>query len=143
MKGILHELLQGEEMSKNLIGHQQITVRVMLVKLKGNPFNIFIIMVYAPTSDGTDEEIEEFYDTHDKAKTRCKSREIIIVMGDLNAIVEQDGDEAVVGQYGLGEKNDRGEKWTVCSKQPSNHHFLVRRVPTTPADLEKPNRTVQ
>ena len=51
-------ILLDEERNKSLISHWQITERVMLVKLKGNPFNISIIMVYAPTSDSTDEEIE-------------------------------------------------------------------------------------
>ena len=31
-------------------------------QLKDQPFNISIIIVYAPTTDSTDEEIDDFYD---------------------------------------------------------------------------------
>ena len=37
-----------------------------------------------------------------------------MVMGDLNAKVgiEQDPQKVVVGQHGLGERNERGDLWT-------------------------------
>ena len=104
-------ILLDEERNNGPTGHWQITERIMLVKLKGNPLNTSIKMVYAPTSDSADEEIEEFYDTLDKPKAQCKSRNIIIVMGDLNTKVGNKGEEVVVGNYGLGERNDRGERW--------------------------------
>ncbi|XP_037779551.1 craniofacial development protein 2-like [Penaeus monodon] len=80
----------------------------MLVKLKGNPFNICVLMVYAPTSDSSEEEIDKFYDTLDTTKGQCSSQDVIIVMGDLNAKVGQDQDRMIriVGKYGLGTRND-------------------------------------
>ena len=61
--------------------------RILLLKIQGRPSNISIIVVYAPTSDCNEEEIDMFYDNLDMAKDQCKSQEIIIVMGDLNARV--------------------------------------------------------
>ena len=59
----------------------------MIIKLKAKPFNINLIQVYARTSSRCDEEVEEFYNNIDNCLKECKSQEITIVMGDLNAKV--------------------------------------------------------
>ena len=63
-------------------------------------------MVYAQTST-------KFYDTLEKAKKQCKSQELTIVMGDLNAKVgkDQDGSNGMVGKHGLVTRNERGDRW--------------------------------
>jgi len=61
---------------------------VLLLKLHGKPFNISFIMVYAPTSESSEEEIgHQFYNTLDKAK--CRPQDIIIIMDELNAKLEK------------------------------------------------------
>ena len=69
-----------------------------------------IIQVYAPTSEHTDEEIEAFYEDIDKAKRQCKSQEIVLVMGDLNAKVGKGKMGNTVGPHGLGTINERGQR---------------------------------
>ncbi|XP_027220178.2 craniofacial development protein 2-like [Penaeus vannamei] len=68
--------------------------------------------VYAPTTDSKEEEIEQFYGCQEDAKRKCKSQEVIIIMGDLNVKVGNNTDNEVLGKYGLGVQNERGEKWT-------------------------------
>ncbi|MCH9665805.1 MAG: hypothetical protein K0U41_08180 [Gammaproteobacteria bacterium] len=104
-------LILDKERSKCVLGYWQLSDRVLLVKLRGKPFNISLIVVYAPTSDSTDEESDKFYDTLDMAKAQCKSQEITIVMGDLNAKVGKEQKCEIVGKHGLGSRNERGEKW--------------------------------
>ena len=53
-----------------------------MAKLKGKPFNINTIQVYAPTTDHDDEEVEKFYDDIGNVMKYAKSGEINIVMGD-------------------------------------------------------------
>ena len=72
-------------LKNNIIGYWAISDRVILAKFDNKHFNISVIQVYAPTQDATEEEQEEFYDQLDKARRHCRSQEIIIVMGDLNA----------------------------------------------------------
>ena len=53
-----------------------------------------------------------FYTSHEKIEERLegiKGKEYVIVMGDWNASVGG-GQEKCVGQYGLGKRNERGEK---------------------------------
>ena len=35
--------------------------RVMVARFQARPFNMSVVQVYAPTSDGTDEQVEQFY----------------------------------------------------------------------------------
>ena len=61
--------------------------------------------------DATEEEPEEFYDQLDKARGHCKSQEVIIVMEDLHAKIGKGKEQDIVGEYGLGEGNARGDTW--------------------------------
>jgi len=69
--GITHRrgvgLLLDEECAKCVQGYWQLSERVLLVKLEGKPINLSIIVVYAPTSDSEEAEIDEFYEQLDKA----------------------------------------------------------------------------
>jgi len=67
--------------------------------------------VYAPTAESTEEEIDIFYETLEKAKAQCKSYEINIIMGDLNAKVEHGQDGKTVGKFGVRERNEHGDRW--------------------------------
>ena len=104
-------LLLDPDISKSVLGHWCVSDRVLLVKLQGHPFNISIIVVYAPTADSADEVIDTFYDSLDKAKSQCKSNDIVIVLGDLNAKVGQGTEGKAVGPHGIGERNERGDRW--------------------------------
>ena len=50
-------IILDKERSKSLMGYWPISDRVLLVKLKGHPFNISINQAYAPTSASTEEDI--------------------------------------------------------------------------------------
>ena len=60
-------------------------------------------------------------------KKQCKSQEILIIEGDFNAKVGKGRHEDIVGSYGLGERDERGDKlieWcTENSKVVMNNWF--------------------
>ena len=97
-------LLMDSDISKCVLGYWTLSDRVLLVKIQGHPFNLAIIVVYAPTAESTEEEIDSFYDILEKAKSQCKTNEITIIMGDLNAKVGSGREGKTVGQHGLGER---------------------------------------
>ena len=97
-------------MAKSLIGNWPISDRVVTVKLQAKPFNTNMIQVYAPTQDYDDETIEEFYKQIQSAVSYTKSSDIICIMGDLNAKVGNVEDSKTVGNYGLGEQNETGQR---------------------------------
>ncbi|XP_037931408.1 craniofacial development protein 2-like [Teleopsis dalmanni] len=84
--------------------------RAMMVKINAKPLNINIIQVYAPTADKSDDEIKSFYAELNELMRLTKSHEINIIQGDFNAKVGKGEVNGVVGQYGLGERNDTGDR---------------------------------
>lgn len=49
----------------------------------------------------------------EEAESQCKSQEVVIEMGDLNAKVwgGQDNENNLVGKHGPGIRTERGERW--------------------------------
>ena len=82
-----------------------------MVKIAAKPVGLSIIQVYAPTGDHSEEDVELFYEQLDKVRNQCKSGEVTLVMGDLNAKVGEDCSGNVVGHYGRGDRSARGDKW--------------------------------
>ena len=106
-------VLLNKTIARSVIGFLALSDRVLLVKLLSKPFNLSIVQVYAPTSARSEEEIEKFYSDLDDAHKACGSQDMVIVMGDMNAKVgrEQDPLREVVGRFGLGQRNERGDLW--------------------------------
>lgn len=92
---------------KNVIYHSD---RIIMVQLKATPFDINIVQVYYPTADKDDTEIEEVYGQLEKILKSAKNNEVTIVMGDFNAKIGQGKEGSIVGQYGLGTRNTRGDR---------------------------------
>lgn len=102
-------LLIDESLGKSIRCFLPISERVMLVQLAGSPININIIQVYAPTADGTNEDIEKFYKHIDEALKVTKKHEINVILGDFNAKIGKGRVKNIVGEHGLGIRNERGE----------------------------------
>ncbi|KAI5724481.1 hypothetical protein M8J77_003182 [Diaphorina citri] len=85
--------------------------RIMLIKLQLNEKEeLDIIQIYMPTSGYTDEVIEEMYEQIDDVWEMVGSNEKAIILGDWNAVVGSIKTENVMGNYGYGRKNLRGER---------------------------------
>ncbi|GFO08930.1 craniofacial development protein 2 [Plakobranchus ocellatus] len=85
-----------------------ISDRVVVTQLIAKQLNLGIILVYAPTSDNEDVEVEKFYEEIEQAKGYLKSQDIIIVMGDFNAKVGDERVEDVFEPSGIENVNERG-----------------------------------
>ena len=53
-------IIRKRIIANKLIGCWTISDRIILVKLKGTPFNINVFQLYASTEDSTKEELEKF-----------------------------------------------------------------------------------
>ncbi|CAG5122788.1 unnamed protein product [Candidula unifasciata] len=103
-------MLMKRNLEKFISGFWAHNDRIILIKIKARPFDIAIIQTYAPTTDYSDEHLEEYYEELQKTLKVVKPSEVLIVMGDLNAKVGKKKQKHIVGQFGMGSRNDRGHR---------------------------------
>lgn len=86
--------------------------RVALLNITIHDTELSIIQVYSPTESSSEENLELFYSDVRKAKEN--SGQNIIIMGDFNAKIgiPKVPIEPIIGPYGLGSGNERGERLT-------------------------------
>src|SRR6476469_861497 len=84
--------------------------RIMVVKVKADPVDTVIVQAYLPITDYEDEEVEKLYDQLEEILGKQKGTENVIVMMDFNAVVGEGKEDTVVRKFGLGKRNDRGER---------------------------------
>ena len=112
------------ETSKAIKGFWKVRDRAIIVKLQGKPLDFGQIKIYAPTADKDEEEVEIFYETVKEAMKQLKSQDVKIVMGDFNSKVGSERAENVVGPFGMGEKNERGDRLSEFCKE---HKFTIMK----------------
>ncbi|XGW11656.1 hypothetical protein V3C99_012831, partial [Haemonchus contortus] len=98
-------------------------VAVLKIKLqKLGDRTLKIVQVYAPTASAEDDELERFYEEIERA-LKVKST-YTIVQGDFNAVVGSrlDGTEHLLGRYGVGVRNERGNRLVEFAEQ---HKFSI------------------
>ena len=137
-------LILNPNFSKSVLSFYPKSDRMLLVKLRASSFHVNIIVVYAPTTEADDEEFERFFDSLDELWKCCKSQETTIIMGDWNAKVGQEKTGKTVGSFGLGMRNNRGDRlvdWCIEHRMViTNTWFKVhprRYTWTQPGDPEK------
>jgi endonuclease/exonuclease/phosphatase family metal-dependent hydrolase len=96
-------LIEWEAMGPRIISA---TFRTTKKKIK-----LHVIQCYAPTNDKEESKKEKFYTKLQSIVEKKRKRDIIIMMGDLNAKVGEDNSsfEEVMGKHGLGKMNENGE----------------------------------
>lgn len=101
-----------KEIAKNVTEFKSTSDRVAMIVLKLNSrYSMKIVQVYMPTSTHPDEEIEEVYEEIEELLDSCKTH-YTMVMGDFNATIglRRDGESHVLGKYGVGHRNERGDR---------------------------------
>ena len=80
------------------------------VCFQGKPLNITVIQAYAPTSNTKEAEVERFYeDLHDLLEITPK-KDVLYITGNWNAKVGSQEIPGVTGPFGLGIRNEAGQR---------------------------------
>ena len=104
-------ILVNKNKIDSVISCTPISSRLMSIRIAAKPQNITIFQVYAPTTDYSDETVEEFYEELEEAIKKIPKKNFLIIQGDWNAKVGTDAYShwsGTVGQFGVGDTNDRG-----------------------------------
>ena len=73
-----------------------------LTRFQGKPFNITVIQVYALTSNAEEGEVEWFYEDLQDPLELTPKKEVLFIIGDLNAKVGSQEKPGVTSKFGLG-----------------------------------------
>ena len=80
------------------------------VHFQGKPFNITVIQAYAPTSNAKEVEVEWFYEDLQDLSELIPKRDVLFIIGDWNAKVGSQETPGVTGKFGLGVRNEAGQR---------------------------------
>ena len=84
--------------------------RIISVHFQGKPFNITVIQVYAPTSNTEEAEAEQFYEDLQNLLELTPKKDVLFIIGDWNAKVGSQETSGVTGKFGLGMRNEAGQR---------------------------------
>ena len=80
------------------------------VHFQGKPFNITVILVYAPTSYAEEAEVEWFYEDLQDLLELTPKEDVLFIIGDWNAKVGSQETPGVTGKFVLGMQNEAGQR---------------------------------
>ena len=80
------------------------------VRFQGKACNITVIQVYAPTSNIEEAEVEQFYEDLQDLLELILQKDVLFTIGDWNAKVESQETPGVTGKFGLGRRNEAGQR---------------------------------
>ena len=104
-------IIMNEKIAKAMIYYIPVSERIMAMKLKDKKNDMLLIQIYAPNEDADRNDVESFYDELEKViKENKKFRDKLIIAGDFNAKVGNQYVRHVTGKFGLGERNNNGER---------------------------------
>ena len=82
------------------------------VSFQGKPFNITVILVYAPTRDAEEAEVEQFYEDLKDLLELAPKKGVLFIIGDWNVKVGSQEIHGVIGKFGLGVQNEASQRLT-------------------------------
>ena len=83
------------------------------VCFQGKPFNITVIHVYAPTTNAEEAEVKQFYeDLQDLLELTHTQKRCLFHYREWNVKVGSQKKPGVTGKFGLGMRNEAGQKVT-------------------------------
>ena len=83
---------------------------MIFICFQGKPFNIRVIQVYAPTSNAEEAEVECFYEDLKDLLELTPKKDVLFIIGDCKAKVGSQETLGVTGKFGLGIRNEAGQR---------------------------------
>ena len=80
------------------------------VCFQGKPFNITVIQVYSSTSNAEEAEVERIYEDLQDLLELTPKKDVLFIIGDWNAKVESQETPGVTCKFGLGIRNEAGQR---------------------------------
>ena len=86
------------------------------VCFQGDPINITVIQIYAPTSNTEKAEVERFYEDLKDLLELTPPKDVLLIIEDWNAKVGSQETPRVTGKFGLGVQNEAGQRLSIAKR---------------------------
>ena len=100
----------NRSVAMSVLGYETVNDRIITIRIQGRALNLTIIQVYAPTTEASESDIEDFYSSLQETFHAAPSKDIKLLIGDFNAKVGCSIEPSITGSLGLGERNDAGDR---------------------------------
>ena len=102
--------------------------RMISVHFQGKPFNITVMQIYVPSTNAEEAEAEQFYEDLQDLLELTPEKDLLFIIGDWNAKVGNQETPGVTGKFGLGMRNEAGQRQTVLPRKHTGHskHLLPK-----------------
>ena len=107
-------MLLSEEMWGCVVGWKEVSARMMWVKLRTEDVSWVFVSAYG---HGSEKERKEFWSDLNECVESVGRNVNVVLMGDLNARVEDEQVDGVIEKYGVPGRNRRGEKMLEICKE--------------------------
>ena len=87
------------------------------VQFQGKSFNITVIQVDTPTSNAEEAEVERFYEDLQDLLELTPKKDALFIIGDWNTKVGSQETLGVTGKFGLGMRNEAGQRLLSFAKK--------------------------
>ena len=104
--------------------------RMISVHFQGKPLNIRVIQVYAQTSNVEEAEVEWFYGDLQDLLELTPPKHVLFIIRDWNAKVGSQETPGVTGKFGLGIRNEAGQRLIRVLPRKCTGH-IKHPLPTT------------
>ena len=94
-------LLLSGRLTRCVVEWKEVSSRLMWVRVK---IELGVISAYGPGSEKSEVEIEEFWNELSECVGSFGRNESVVVLGDLNARVENEVIEGIVGRHGVSDR---------------------------------------
>jgi exonuclease III len=103
-------IIFSRSMRNSLLEWTAISERLMTARIRCKHRNLTIVQVYAPTEEAATDKKEAFYSQLDGVLARIPRRDVVMLMGDLNARVGSANEDLdhIMGKHGVGNMNENG-----------------------------------
>ena len=107
---LLQQIFPTQGLNPGLPHCRQTLYHLSNLRFQGKPFNITVIQAYAPTSNTEEAEVERFYEDLQDLLELTPKKDVLFIIGDWNAKVGSQGTPGVTGKFGLGVRNEAGQR---------------------------------
>ena len=106
-------ILMSKSASRALIDWSPISERIVQAWFYSNHIKLTLVHVYVLIEDAEEQVKDDFYAKLQDVLSSCKAHDVLVVTGDMNAKVGDNNQsyECVMGKYGLGQRNNNGERF--------------------------------